>query len=98
MGLARHDAEVTVDVFSATGRAADDISDAVVLLLDRADLSVDGHVLERIKLQQSPRGTDEIVEGVRTFHRVLRFRAWLRDAEGAPPPPEGWIEAGWFEV
>lgn len=80
MGLAGADGTITLHVFSNTSRNLDDIVSAAVSLLAGVRLAVVGFSTDRLQYEQTIRGEDEVLNGVKVFHKVMTFRVWLREA------------------
>lgn len=75
-GKAGKDADVQISVFSQYrgGLEAQNIEDQVIVLLQDVALSISGHALAGFRLKTLGNGADELINGVKTIHKWLRFQ------------------------
>lgn len=75
-GKTGKDADLQVSVFSQYrgGLEAQDIQKQVIVLLENVALSVSGHSLARLQMETYGDGADELINGVKTIHKWLRFQ------------------------
>ena len=75
-GKAGKDIDCQVSVFSQYrgGLEAQNISNQVIVLLQDVPLSISGHALAGFRLETLGNGADELINGVKTIHKWLRFQ------------------------
>lgn len=81
-GAAGKERVLQVSVFSQAGGGieAQNILDAVMLLLNNQLLSVSGHVTCGLQYEQDGDGSDEVIAGVKTIHKWVDFRVHLQES------------------
>jgi hypothetical protein len=80
MGAPGEQLIVSTHIFATRERTVDDIVDAIVGRLDGYALVVTGFSVWGVLYERVHRGEDEIINGVKTFHKIPTFRVFLREA------------------